>query len=59
MGMMQKLLRRDTSHEAWLAAHPDKTSTHQAPPMASDEDRARTRAQMEAELDAQRAARSQ
>ena len=59
MGWIQKLLRREPSHEEWLAAHPGKTAVKSPPPAISAEEEARTRATMERELDEQRAKRGE
>lgn len=56
MGWLQKLTRRDDDREKWLDANPGKRNLSEAPEQ-SPEYKARVRATMEEELDAQRSAR--
>ncbi|MGE5595357.1 MAG: hypothetical protein ACM3S1_04905 [Hyphomicrobiales bacterium] len=60
MAWFKRLFRREaSSHEAWLAAHPDKAAMPKAPATANDEEEARIRARMEHELEEARAQRGE
>ena len=59
MSFFRRFIHSKPSHDEWLAAHPGK-GTAKAPPPAIDEaEQQRMRAQMEGELDQQRADRKQ
>lgn len=51
MGILDRLLRRKTDHNEWLAAHPGKGKMTMTEPIVSDAEQAATRARMEAEMD--------
>lgn len=59
MGLLDKLLRRQPSHDEWLASHPGKDSKNSPPPEVSAEEEKGTRDRMEAEMDAARSKRDQ
>ncbi len=54
MAFFNRVLRRKTSHEDWLAAHPGKNVTYEAQAAVSTDEQARMRAQMEQEMEADR-----
>lgn len=57
MGILDRLLRRKPDHEAWLRAHPGKSSVNMDAPGISAADEAATRSRMEGELSEQRSRR--
>ncbi len=59
MTFLQRLFHRKPSHEEWLAAHPGKGTTKAPPASIGEAEQQRMRAQMEGELDQQRARRDQ
>ena len=57
MGILDKLLRRNTNHEQWLEDHPGKGKVTMDAPAISEADEAATRSRMESELSEQRTKR--
>jgi hypothetical protein len=57
MSILDRILRRKTSHEDWLEAHPGKGKVTMNAPIVSDAEEAATRSRMEGELAAQRVKR--
>lgn len=53
MSILDRILRRRSSHEDWLAAHPGKGRITMTGPAISDAEQAATRARMEAEMSKQ------
>jgi hypothetical protein len=59
MGWLKKLLRREETHEEWLAKHPGQESTKSVPRAVDEAEEAATRARMEGEMDSARERRGQ
>ncbi len=58
MQWLKKLIGKGQTHEEWLAEHPGKDSKSSPPPPVDEEQEARNRANMEAELDEARERRN-
>jgi hypothetical protein len=59
MGFLSKLRGRKDDHEAWLTAHPGKSSTYKGGgPVISEAEEASVRSHMEQELEEQRSRRA-
>ena len=53
MSILDRIFKKKSNHEEWLAAHPGKGKMTMTEPIVSDADQAATRSRMEADLNRQ------